>query len=396
VTTSHKSGAHKRRAMLEATGAEIEQAVVTLLAGAELRSPAMIDRVDDLADRFGKHVFSEILWQLARLAFDDVEAERHWRAVCVLLDELADKLGSRPDLRVALVSYFVDVSRTLQNPAVIELALLRKTEESAYRDELTGLYNYRYLKEHLPIELQRAERKGAPLSVLLFDLDDFKRYNDREGHEAGNGALSAIGRLMPSCLRKSDVAIRYGGEELVVLLPSAPKDKALEIAERIRLKIAETFRAAPTELTVSGGVATYPADGATGEEILRAADRAMYVAKVRGKNRVMLFGDDRRSYRRLPTVLSGTYRSVEGPSHSLVCRDLSEGGMLIGTKEAPSLGVALEVQVEIGAEEPFTAIARVARVSKAGKQNEVGVTYLDMSREHRQMLRRYVREHATS
>jgi diguanylate cyclase (GGDEF)-like protein len=145
---------------------------------------------------------------------------------------------SRPvDVRVALVSYFLDVVPKLRNPKVIELHLLEQTQASTYRDELTGLCNFRLFKEHLDREIYRGGRFGTALSLLMIDVDEFKTYNDHNGHEAGNEALATIASLIAKGLRKVDVAARFGGEDFTLILPSTGESDALKVAERARLAI---------------------------------------------------------------------------------------------------------------------------------------------------------------
>ena len=174
---------------------------------------------------------------------------------------------------------------TLQEAAV----RLSRAEIEAITDGLTGLYNHRYLHERLTEELDRARREERPLSVLFCDLDFFKDFNDRLGHAAGDDALRTAARLIERCTRRSDVTARYGGEEFVVVLTEAAEPEAVEIAGRIRAAVAEQYREGG-ELTISIGVASYPGHADGKEALLEAADRAMYVAKRLGRDRVVTAG----------------------------------------------------------------------------------------------------------
>ena len=167
-------------------------------------------------------------------------------------------------------------------------ARLSRAEIDAITDALTGLYNHRYLHERLSEELHRGRESGHPLSVLFCDLDNFKQYNDANGHSAGDAVLREIAHLIEQSVRNVDVAGRYGGEEFVVLLVETDKDAALLVAERIRERIREAgFEAGGQPLTVSVGVATCPDDGDRREQLLERADAAMYVAKRLGRDRVV-------------------------------------------------------------------------------------------------------------
>jgi len=179
----------------------------------------------------------------------------------------------------------------------ISLALgnlkLRETlRQQVIHDPLTGLFNRRYLEETLEREVRRVQRKGATLGVIMMDLDNFKRFNDTFGHEAGDSLLEALGKFLKTQVRGEDIACRYGGEEFVLIIPEASLDIAQQRAEEIRRGVPHlkvVIREHPLEnTTISLGVAIFPDHGATGEDVLRAADDAMYKAKAAGRNRVVV------------------------------------------------------------------------------------------------------------
>ena len=136
----------------------------------------------ELERRHGPAVYSELIRLLSHLNFPAAEAKPHWDRVVRHRDSMQERLGEKVDLRVALVSYFLEVNRKLRNPKIIEMQLFELERASAYRDALTGLYNYRLFREHLTREIYRAARCGKPLSLVMVDVDEFKRYNDCNGH----------------------------------------------------------------------------------------------------------------------------------------------------------------------------------------------------------------------
>ena len=165
-----------------------------------------------------------------------------------------------------------------------------RTEIDAIADGLTGLYNHRYLHERLSEELRRSEELDAPLSLLFCDLDAFKAFNDTLGHAAGDDALRSTAHIVERSIRHIDLASRYGGGEFVVALIGTDAAGAADVAERIRRRVYETkISASPEQLSVSIGVATFPTDGHTKEELLDKAVWAMHVAKRLGRNRVVSF-----------------------------------------------------------------------------------------------------------
>jgi diguanylate cyclase (GGDEF)-like protein/PAS domain S-box-containing protein len=162
--------------------------------------------------------------------------------------------------------------------------------EQAIRDPLTGLYNRRYLNETIDREFERARRHGQPISILMIDIDHFKKINDTYGHLAGDACLEVLADLLQQITRKADIACRYGGEEFLLLLPGAQIESAALRAEELR-KIFENsvmpYDGREIKNTISIGMAAYPADGDSHYEIIDKADQALYSAKNTGRNRVV-------------------------------------------------------------------------------------------------------------
>jgi diguanylate cyclase (GGDEF)-like protein len=171
----------------------------------------------------------------------------------------------------------------------------QRLESLAITDELTHLYNRRHFQDVVDKEIRRSVREKRPLSLLLLDLDHFKQFNDRWGHTEGDLELARVADTVMKTIRSTDSAFRYGGEELVVLLPSCPKAQALPAAEKILAALkARSSRPAgvPPPATASIGVATYPEDGDGARALVDSADAALYVAKSQGRDRVVLAGSE--------------------------------------------------------------------------------------------------------
>ncbi len=175
--------------------------------------------------------------------------------------------------------------------ALANLNLRETLQEQSIRDPLTGLHNRRYLEDSLIRELARAKRKTQPLSIILLDIDHFKRINDTFGHGAGDMVLRRLGLVLQAYVRESDIACRVGGEEFSLLLPEGPLQIATQRAEDIRKAVNElTLKHEEQDLgavTVSLGVATFPDHGTTADALIRAADQVLYDAKHKGRNRVV-------------------------------------------------------------------------------------------------------------
>lgn len=175
--------------------------------------------------------------------------------------------------------------------AFTNLALREHLRLQSFRDPLTGLYNRRYLDDVLPQQLARARLEGSRLSVLMIDVDHFKRLNDTHGHDAGDSALRALAAMFRSQFRGDDICCRFGGEEFVVSLPGSTVESAKHRAEQLRVSaeaVTISLRESTVRLSVSIGVATFPDHGENVDDLLRAADKGLYQAKAAGRARVVV------------------------------------------------------------------------------------------------------------
>jgi diguanylate cyclase (GGDEF)-like protein/PAS domain S-box-containing protein len=192
--------------------------------------------------------------------------------------------------RLLLISLIMDISERSRAERAVRV-LQEELRELSTHDALTGLYNRRYLEESFRRELLLAERAGHPVSVIMGDLDHFKAVNDRDGHLAGDEVLRVFGNLMKHNARGSDIICRYGGEEFLLVLPGMTQEGALERAEQLRRSMAATrfsYGASQITVTASFGIAAFPSHGRTTDDLIAAADTALYSAKAAGRNRVCL------------------------------------------------------------------------------------------------------------
>jgi len=193
--------------------------------------------------------------------------------------------------REALVRQAIAVGERV-SLAIANLNLREILRRQSIRDPLTGLFNRRYMEESLERELSRSSRTGEPMALLMFDIDHFKHFNDVFGHQAGDKVLRSFGEMLNSRTRGQDLACRYGGEEFAVILSGASMDAARLRAELLRADLAQMVveqGGQPLDrVTVSIGIAAAPEHGQNAEEIIRAADRALYRAKSEGRDRIIL------------------------------------------------------------------------------------------------------------
>ena len=224
-----------------------------------------------------------------------IEGSGHF--LCLPLVAQGDTLGV---LTMARATAFADVEcQTLQtiseqlSLALANIQLQESLRHQSLRDPLTGQYNRRYLDESLPREVARAQRQKTPLAIAMVDIDHFKRFNDTYGHEGGDLLLAAFGRLLAQHARAYDIVCRYGGEEFAVILPGAEAEVAARRLDEMRqalrnLRVLSTDGQSLGTVTMSAGVAVFPADGATSGAVMAAADAALYAAKRGGRDRVVL------------------------------------------------------------------------------------------------------------
>ena len=261
---NYMAGDSDRREASRASGLKLGQAVSDELGGlsasmeGEQELPALRTQVLDALDRIQRHVSTHLETESRRSDSAEEEAAR-----------LKHQL------------------RELEEETFRLRRQVEETRQQAMRDPLTGLPNRRALEARASEELARRRRFGRPLALVVFDVDDFKRINDEFGHKAGDRALVLIGKVLSESLRETDFLARYGGEELVALLPGADRDAALKVADLMRRQVEGAGMHShnrPVRITLSGGVAV-AGDGEDFEKLFERADQAMYQAKQQGKNR---------------------------------------------------------------------------------------------------------------
>jgi diguanylate cyclase (GGDEF)-like protein len=177
-------------------------------------------------------------------------------------------------------------ANSIQNAHYVE-----RVKQLAYLDGLTGIFNRRFFELRIMEEIERARRYGTGMAVIMADIDQFKNLNDEFGHLLGDEVLRQVSSLFHQQLRKIDVVCRFGGEEFAILLTQTNAKQATAIAEKLRRLVAGyQFPGVPRRVTISAGVAAFPAHGTTRDEMVRAADSGLYAAKQAGRNRVCLTG----------------------------------------------------------------------------------------------------------
>lgn len=246
-------------------------------------TPVLVEDVSRAADY--EPLFEETRSQLVMplISFGDTKG-------VLTLESAACRCISPEDLE-PLESVADICAAAIQNANYVE-----RVEQLAYRDGLTGVFNRRHFESKMLEEINLSERHGNPLSVLLVDIDGFKRVNDEFGHLLGDEVLKQVSNILLKRTRKSDVVCRYGGDEFAVLLPQIVGVNAMIVAEKLRRAIADwEFPGVARRVTLSIGVAQFPIHGATRDDLIKSADNALYAAKQAGRNRSVLGAEERPS-----------------------------------------------------------------------------------------------------
>jgi len=228
-------------------------------------------------------------------------------------------LGKQSQLDEELMQLAFTVAEHL-GLALANLNLQEKLREQAVRDPLTGLHNRRYLEESIGHELMRAKRHNQKMSVLMLDMDHFKRFNDTFGHDAGDYVLKTLATLLTNCMRSEDIVCRIGGEELAVLLPHTDAVAAVEVGGKLCEQVRDMhlkFNDTPLgKLTLSVGAATFPVDAEEADALLKLADTALYAAKSNGRDQCV-----HTNLPRQDQATSITVSSAAEPPQAIPCED---------------------------------------------------------------------------
>jgi len=226
---------------------------------------------------------------------DAIQADsRIWMATPIIFKErLLGVIGIGPIDPTGNESNLMKMIADIAAVTLVNNAMLGEAKHKANTDSLTGLNNRNYFFQMVQTSVEKAIREGTPISIFLFDIDNFKHYNDTNGHDAGDKLLIELSRLVTEITRKSAVFARYGGEEFIVMLPGISKEDALIYANRVREQISShPFLHREKQplgcVSVSGGVASFPTDGDSVYKVIQLADASLYQSKAEGRNRVLL------------------------------------------------------------------------------------------------------------
>lgn len=364
----------------------------------------IIHKFEKIKNEKGISPYSALFLILTHLPFEESEAKRHWEAVLQHRKEMVERIGRDVGFRVALFDYFINLNKKIVDPKIIELSLFERVDRTASTDMLTGLPNQRSFMNALSIELRRCKRYGLKCSILMLDLDDFKKINEEHGDLVGDIILREASMIIRNCIRDIDTAYRYGGEEFVIVFPETQRLGAYIVSERIREAVERHFairevNSFALNLTVSGGIALFPDDAMTLEDIIKKALEALYQAKARGKNAINSYFREKRNFLRFDLLgddvkieISDDAEEIKTTGWLSEPKNMSKSGMLFTSGRLFSIGQILEISLyENENKEILSLSGRVVRVEELEEEEygkyEIGVAFIvERENEERRLL----------
>ena len=358
----------------------------------------LINELNRIVDDMGMLTCSVILNVLTHLDLPSREAEKCWHEIISHRQDMTALLGREVKLTTAICDYFCSVHLSLKSPVIVEIRIFENTIRNIKYDKLTGLYTRHFFDDSLQREIGRAKRYETDLSILFLDLDDFKKVNDTFGHLAGDYVLESIAAIIRKQIRSEDIAARYGGEEIIIILPETGKVQGLILSERIRKKIEEAyfvFEDKKIVMTISGGLASLPIDTTSGADLVKYADTAMYRAKAAGKNTITAFSENKRRYVRIDFVSEIQVHEISCENirdiFSAKSKNISYSGILFENSFPLILGTNLQLQLSFGNDVMIELLGTVARIEAiAPDRFDIGVCFLDIDKTAENEISRYL------
>ena len=267
--------------------AELDVRMVTALCGDRPLNAREQDTLNRLLAERGDGLFADMLYTLTHRAFPAKQAKHIWEEITNHRKILRVKLDRDVGIAVAAHDYLTNASSLLKGVTIIEESTMASLANVATRDGLTGLFDQASFRHKLKEELERQVRYGSPISLVMFDIDHFKRINDTFGHTEGDRVLRQVSEVLRGQVRLMDTAARYGGEEFTVILPEVEEQPAFLFAERLRQNVQDAFGDEKCKITISLGTTTsHQGDNTNAEDFIRKTDDQLYRAKRGGRNRV--------------------------------------------------------------------------------------------------------------
>jgi len=377
----------------------VKESVIGCFSDFAGENDKIITELNKIVEKHGEETYSRIIHVLAHLFVEPEKAKNCWDKIIVHREMLSRCLKRDVTFQTAICDYFCSIEISLKNPKVVEISVFEEKEKASRFDNLTGLFNRNQFEDSISQELTRSKRHHQELSLLFFDLDNFKSVNDTYGHLAGDLVLKNVSRILLAEIRAEDIAIRYGGEELLIILPQTGKINALLLGDRIREKIMETpciYQDKQINITVSGGLASFPADGEDFNELVEHADRGLYKAKSDGKNNIAIYSKNHRRFVRFDFVSEIQVQTTSDwvPPDIILAstRNLSETGLLFESEIAFNIGDMIQMHIQFKKNNSYTQITgTVVRIEiYQANRYDIGVSFIKIDPAAQNELSSYV------
>ena len=331
-------------------------------------------------------IYSAILKVLTSLDICENESESIWKEIVENKNKLSHCMGRQVGFSVALIDYFTNINPKIKNPKIIDMKLFADTEKLILVDELTRLYNRRHFETALVREFKQSKRYNQNLSLLIIDIDDFKKINDTYGHTTGDEILTKVSKQITSCLRMEDTACRIGGEEFAVIFPQTNEEQAMIASEKL-LEACRTIQLSGKSVTLSGGIVSYPEKVKTCDDMYDLADRALYTAKYSGKNQIVAYSNEKRSSLRFDANLELLF-ILPDKTLKTISKNISVTGIAFDTEDDITLNEPFDVKLrESDSHQEINAKIKVIRKEEVGVHKYVmGAEFLELSAEDQTKL----------
>ncbi|MCW7487590.1 diguanylate cyclase [Leptospira meyeri] len=369
-------------------GQRIEDTIMAILEENPNHEEFLFQKIKDLPAYHleDSQIYSAILKVLTSLEIPENESESIWSEIIQNQTKLNQCMGRQVGFRVALFDYFTNINPKIKNPKTIEMKLFADTEKLILVDELTRLYNRRHFETALIREFKQSTRYNQNLTLLIIDIDDFKKINDTYGHTTGDEILAKVAKQITSCLRMEDTACRIGGEEFAVIFPQTNEEQALIASEKL-LEACRTIQLSGKSVTLSGGIVSYPEKVKTCEEMYDLADRALYTAKYSGKNQIVAYSNEKRSSLRFDANLELLF-ILPDKTLKTISKNISVTGIAFDTEDDIMLNESFDVKLrESDTNQEINAKIKVVRKEEFGfHKYHMGAEFLELSLEDQSKL----------
>lgn len=331
----------------------------------------LFNHLNDLVSEYGNIACQIIFKVIADLHLDRDVAFNHWTELNQHSLWLNEQIGRPLPLVAAVCDYFsCENNKLISNPKLTTFEHFDSLVNHSTIDRLTGLFNRNCFNDTLTHLIALSQREDSELSLVFLDLDDFKQVNDTYGHQMGDMVLNKFGKVLSNSIRKSDIALRYGGEEFVILMPNTNYNDALMLSNRIRLNVQNTVfieNGTKLHISISGGLAVYPTHAKTADELIYSADSALYRAKGAGKNNIKVFKNESRHYLRVPLVKGLKVKEINFDGATIqnaISQDICFGGILFETTQHYHVRNSIQIAIDFNNDNPILIFGRVVRVEK--------------------------------